>query len=118
MKRPENPFTMHRQHFWQKQAGNPSLTLWHRVYALAYGVHRRNGHAPYGHGELVEALTLVDTSTGEYVKPRPDNVTRAIRTAVEYGFLASGSNIRCLVVPSYAISGGVIGREDEGCTHH
>jgi hypothetical protein len=106
---------MHRQGFWAEQAGNPRLALWHRVYALAYGVHRRNGHAPFKPGELGLAVALVDATTGELLSPRADVLSRAIGTCVDYGFLSPQSCARCLVVPSFAIEGGVLGRVDEPC---
>jgi hypothetical protein len=114
----DNPWTMHRQSFWAMQAGNSRLTLWHRVYALAYGVHRRNGHAPFREGELILALTIVDKTTGQVHEPRVDEVSRAIRTAVDYGFLADESCMRCLVIPEYAISGGMLGSPKERCHSH
>lgn len=113
-----NPWSKHQQAFWQEHAGNPRLALWHRVYALAYGVHRRNGHAPFKAGELALAVQIVDHATGAIVTPDRHQVSRAIATAVEYGFLASGSCTRCLVVPPYAIHGGVVGSEREKCDRH
>lgn len=114
----KNPFTMHHQSFWIACAGNPALSLWHRVYALAYGSHQRNGHAPFGSGEIVRALTIVDRTTGEIHSPRPDEVSRAIRRAVDLGFLSEESWARCLVVPRYAIFGGVKGSPTETCKSH
>jgi hypothetical protein len=55
----ENPWTQHRQSFWENKSGNPRLTLWLRVVAYAYGKHRRNGHAPLGPGDLALVLATV-----------------------------------------------------------
>ena len=114
-----NPWTQHRQSFWQERAGSPSLALWHRVYCLAYGVHRRNGHAPFKPGDLrTIALVVNDPSTGEVMVPSCSQVSHAIRTAIEYGFLAPESHAGCLVVPEHAIGGGVVGSPTEECKHH
>jgi hypothetical protein len=113
-----NPWTQHRQSFWIACAGKSKLPLWHRVYALAYGSHRCNGHAPFGRAELVQALTIVDRTTGEMDAPRPDEVSRAIRLAARHGFLSDESWVRCLVVPEYAISGGLKGSPTEICKSH
>lgn len=114
----ENPWTKHRQSFWQEKAGSPSLPLWLRVAALAYGVHRRNGHAPFKPGEIALAVSVVDVQTGEVRQPAKAQVSRAIRTAVDYGFLNPESNGRCLVVPPWGISGGMVGRPAERCRWH
>jgi hypothetical protein len=115
----ENPWTQHRQSFWAAHAGNPRLPLWQRVYCLAYGTHRRNGHAPFkSRSEIAVATQIVDKATGELHVPSPERVSEAIAQAIENGFLAEESNARCLVVPPWAIEGGLLGRADEICTHH
>lgn len=114
----ENPWTKHRQSFWQEKAGSPNLPLWLRVVALAYGVHRRNGHAPFKGGEIALATAAVDLQSGEIRQPDKTQVSRAIRTAIEYRFLSPESNGRCLVVPPYAITGGMLGRPAERCRWH
>ena len=96
----------------------PTLPLTTRVYALAYGTHRRNGHAPFKPGEIALALTTVNTDTGELYVPLATNVTRAIRKAALYGFLSPQSGLRCLVIPVHAISGGMLGRDGEVCRQH
>ena len=88
----ENPFSMHRRSFWEAHAGNPRIPVWQRVYALAYGVHRRNGHAPFKLGEVAQAVALtdVDPETGEVLtfhKPSSADVSHAIAAAVANGFL-------------------------------
>jgi hypothetical protein len=114
----ENPFAMHKQAFWASHAGNANLALWMRVYAAAYGLHRRNGHAPFKPGDLIIATSIVDKETGEVKAPRTDEISRAIRAAIENGFLSPLSNSRCLVVPTWAISGGVLGRPSQVCKLH
>jgi hypothetical protein len=62
--------------------------------------------------------TVVDSSSGEVKQPDAAQVSRAIRTAVDYGFLHRDSCARCLVVPPYGIEGGMIGSPKEPCTLH
>lgn len=59
-------------------------------------------------------------------KPDPDGllvpadrrtVYRAIREAVELGFLAEGSKALCLIVPNHRIRGGM-GDENAPCDRH
>lgn len=96
----------HWMHVWEEQAGNTTLTLWLRVTCLALGQHAANGHASFKPGALVEALSSVDRTTGEVTGPSRQHVSRAIRTAVAYGFLAPESSLRCLVVrPRFLRSG-------------
>jgi hypothetical protein len=114
----QNPWTKHRQSFWLEQAGNPSLALWLRTSALAYGVHRLNGHAPFEPGDLARALAVLNEATGEMRQPSAAQVSRAIATAAKYGFLAAESCARCLVVPLHAIDGGVRGKPYEVCREH
>ena len=90
---------------WQERAGNPSFPLWLRVASLAFGHHLGNRHATFGPSEVRFALSTVDTA-GVLRQPTSSDVTRAIRTAVRYGFLAEGSGARCLIVPGHAIEGG------------
>ena len=114
----DNPWTKHRQSFWEEHSGNPRLTLWLRTAALAYGKHRRSGHAPFKAGELALSLTTVDQTTGLVHTPGPAEISRAIRTCVEYGFLSPLSCSRCLVVPTFAVTGGVMGSPKEKCHQH
>lgn len=100
-----NPFSMHRQSVWAERAGDPQFPDWLRVAAIAYGKHRANGHANFSRGALRVVLSTVNRETGEIHDN--ENVSRAIATAVRYGFLAKGSNARCLVVPQHAVEGGL-----------
>jgi len=113
----QNPFAMHYQLVWQGRSGDRRLPLWLRVVALAYGMHRANGHASFAPGQIAFALTTVDPDTGEAWKPTRQAVHRATRDAIEYGWLASRSSTRCLVVPEHAISGG-LGHAWDTCKWH
>lgn len=106
---------MHRQRVWEERAADPQLPDWLRATAIAYGKHRANGHANFSRGALRHVLATVNRDTGEYGEN--ENVSRAIATAVRYGFLARGSNTRCLVVPQHAVEGG-LGNVHSPCVIH
>lgn len=101
-----HPFAMHYQQTWEERAGNPPLPLWLRVASLAYGRHLRNGHANFRPGEVATCLMTIEPSTGEITQPTRQQVSRAIKAAVDYGFLAPDSGSECLVVPAHSIRGG------------
>ena len=86
----QNPFGMHRQAVWRKRAAvraaNPSLDNWIRVAALAFGCHRRNGHASFKTGEIAEILG----TPGEPARARPA-VSNAIKLAKNAGCIAEES---------------------------
>lgn len=100
------PWAGHRQEEWEARAGNTALPLWLRVASIAMGHHYANGHAGYGAGDLPLALSQIDRDTGEVVGPSRQNVSRAISTAMGYGWLEAGSSLRCLVVPSRLLRSG------------
>lgn len=105
----------HYQRVWEERSGDPQMPQWLRVASLAYGKHKANGHAQFRRGQIALVLATVDPQTGEVL---PDlNVGRAIRRAVQYGWLAEGSNVRCLIVPSHAIS-GPMGNQYAPCPDH
>ena len=114
----ENPWTKHRQSFWQEKSGRPGLPLWLRITALAYGVQRRNGHAPFKPGEIALATSVVDSDSGEIKTPSRSRISEAIRQAIDLGFLHRDSHARCLVVPPWGIEGGMLGSPSEKCKHH
>ena len=105
----ERPWARHYHEVWQERAGDDRLPYWLRVTALAYGSHLDNGHARFKRGEIALVLGKVNSDTGE-VEPYV-NVTRAIDTAVTYGWLEPESFYGCLVVPAHAIKKGEHGRK-------
>lgn len=107
---------MHDQILWRERADDVRLPLWLRVSALAYGRHRGNGHATFEPGSIKRVLAVSDKATGE-LRPNP-NIDRAIRTAVEYGWLGPKSCTRCLVVPINHVRGGAWGKAGEPCSYH
>jgi len=112
-----NPWARHYQRVWEERAGDPRMPYWLRVAALAYGKHAANGHAVFKAGQIGLILATVNTATGEIKALDRGSVQRAIRSAVEYGWLASESRSRCLVVPGHAIIGG-LGGERDVCPQH
>ncbi|MGI8701637.1 MAG: hypothetical protein ACR2JU_10620 [Nocardioidaceae bacterium] len=105
----ERPWARHYHEAWQERAGDDRLPYWLRVAALAYGSHLDNGHARFKRGEIALVLGKVDSITGEVMSF--ENVTRAIETAVTYGWLEPESFWGCLVVPAHAIKKGEHGRK-------
>jgi hypothetical protein len=104
----------HFQGPWQERAGDRRFPDWFRVSALAYGTHRANRHANFEPGQIGLILGRPDAHG---IKPLDKgSVQRAIRKAIEYGFLAPASSSRCLV-PAHAVEGGQ-GKEWETCRWH
>ncbi len=112
-----NPWARHFQLPWEERAGDSRLPLWMRVVCLAFGRHRSNGHAPFAPGQVALVLSTVDPDSGEIHAPSRQEVYRAIRAAVSYGFLAEGSSARCLQVPAHAVTGGM-GSHRAPCSYH
>jgi hypothetical protein len=105
----EPPWARHYHAVWQERAGDDRLPYWLRVAALAYGSHLDNGHARFKRGEIGIILGKLDPETGELIPL--ENVTRAIESAVEFGWLEPESFWGCLVVPAHAIKKGEHGRK-------
>lgn len=102
----DNPFALHQQPVWLERSEDPRLDLWLRVAALAFGRHRRNGHANFGAGEMADLLGAA-----------PAAVSRAIREAKARGWIDGESHARCLVVPPHAVRGG-LGHPNDPCRIH
>jgi hypothetical protein len=92
----------HYQAFWEGLAANPDVPMFARVFSLAYGCHKSNGHASFEPGQMAATL-LVRRDAGMTECDR-STLYRAIKTAVKYGYLAEGSCERCLIVPAEGIS--------------
>lgn len=112
----ENPFSMHRQSFWEEVAADASLPLWQRVAALAFACHRRNGHANFV-AKNRELAYLLGKPGDDWTYVPADRISRAIARAKDAGWIAVESNSRCLVVPAHAIEGG-LGSVYEKCAVH
>jgi hypothetical protein len=106
----------HYQETWQSRAGDPRLPYWLRVAALAYGSHADNGHARFKRGEIALVLGSVDRATGQ-IAPY-ENVGRAIKDAIEYGWLEAESYWSCLVVPAHAVKKGSLTQPAVPCPIH
>lgn len=114
-------FSMHYRDVWEERSGDPTLPAWLRVASLAYGMHKANGHATFRRGsrthrgDIATILAVTDEDTGELVVASPEKVRRAIDSAVEYRWLAAGSNASCLIVPAHAVTFN-IGNPHAPCT--
>lgn len=113
----QNPFALHRQGVWTERSRNTALPGWLRVAALAYGRHKRNGHAQFAEGELANLLAKPNRD-GMIKAPSAQNVSNMIAAAKLHGFIAAESNARCLVVPRHAVEGGMGGAEWTRCIIH
>ena len=91
----------HAQDHWLVMAGRPNFPDYLRVVFVAYGRHHANGHALLDRGELAYFLVRQDGTL-------PDRriVWRAVREAVDLGFLVAGSQLLCLIVGSHDVQGG------------
>jgi hypothetical protein len=106
----------HSQEAWNQRAKNHDLPMWLRVASLAFGHHRRNGHANFAPGDLKKILAVLDEKTGEL---RPNaNVSRSIKEAVGYGLLTPASQTTCLVVVAHEVWGGSYGTAQAPCLVH
>lgn len=115
MTKTERPWARHYQEEWHRRAGDDRLPYWLRVAALAYGSHTDNGHARFKRGELALILGSVNRESGEINAYA--HVARAIRDAVDYGWLEPESFWGCLVVPAHAIKKGSHGHAPD-CPIH
>lgn len=97
----EYEYSAHRNRHWLDKAANPRHPMVLRVYFAALGRRRVGGHAPFGRGELAEALV----QTGG-VLPDRRRISKAIRQCIDWGYLAEGSNAGCLIVPLDDVQGG------------
>jgi hypothetical protein len=115
MKEVANPFSVHRQKVWMERAkdraADPSMDLWIRVGALAFGCHKRNGHANFKPNEIAEILGPVGSPLSA------QSVSRAIMLAKKAGWIAPESTVRCLVVPPHAVTFG-LGKANARCVVH
>ncbi|BBX87848.1 hypothetical protein [Mycolicibacterium aubagnense] len=118
----KNPRNMHRDDpagihffsFWAARAKDGKNPRWLRITSLAYSSHRKNGHATFclkGESTLCEALGLENTRNNTL------SLQKEIRSSIARGFLAPGSNIRCLVLPD-EICGGAEGHLFADCQLH
>lgn len=107
---------MHSQKAWEERIADDRLPGWMRVTAAAFAMHRRNGHANFGQGDLRLMTGSVDRGTGE-IKPNV-NVSRDIKTAAKFGMLHSSSRTTCLVVKDHEVWGGSHGTPHAPCLVH
>jgi hypothetical protein len=102
---------------WLEDALNPRWPGPLRVAFVGFGLHRANGHAFLKQGELAKLLPLGTGPDGLPVTPTRSTLNRWIKTAVEYGLLAEGSKLLCLIVPEHRVQGGR-GDPNAPCRRH
>lgn len=101
----QNPGGIHLHSFWLARADDPSLELWLRVVALAFGSHRANGHSQFAAGWVAK-----------WFHKSPSQLSTAIKTAKAKGMLGAESTSRCLVLPP-GVTGG-LGHPFDPCSVH
>ncbi|MEE6135338.1 hypothetical protein SKC41_03220 [Mycobacterium sp. 050128] len=102
----EAPWVKASQAGWEQRALELAQPLWLKVACMAYARVGASGHAGFDRGELAELMG----------KGRQD-IHRAIRTAVEYGWLEVGSCTECLIPPGDFIEMG-FGNSRKVCKVH
>ncbi len=90
--------------FTHAQAMNPKCPDWQRVAFAAWARVTRQGIATFAPGELAEAAAKLDPVTGELVPL--SNARRALRDAIQHGWLAAGSDTETVQVPLEVLSVG------------
>jgi hypothetical protein len=98
-----NFYNMQYQSVWRERAHDNRISLVWRLFSLAAGSHRRNGHATFKEDEIAEILGV-----------SPQQVSNLIADAKRLGLIDARSKARCLVVPPHAIIGGQ-GKANEPC---
>lgn len=98
-------YAYHYQDVWQERATDERIELVWRLAALAYGYHRRNGHATFEAGQIAAVLGI-----------SPSQVSNVLTKAKELGLIDQRSRSRCLVVPPHAINYGP-GDANEPCAY-
>jgi hypothetical protein len=106
--RQTNTYDLQYQAVWRERAVDfdHASPLWYRVMCLAYGSHRRNGHATFAPGEIAKKLHASSDS----------RVSDAIAEAKSRGLIDARSTSRCLIVPPHAIILGP-GDANEPCAY-
>jgi hypothetical protein len=100
-----NTWAKHFPSVWRERALETRIPnpLWYRIMCLAYGSHRRNGHASFAPGEIAQLLGV-----------NGNRVSEAIADAKARDLIDKQSTSRCLVVPAHAINFGP-GEANEPC---
>jgi hypothetical protein len=101
----EDPFAFHYQSVWAARALDmrDPLPLWQRVAFLGFGKHNKHGRANFAQGELFAKLEKFGVTRAD--------LSRAIATAKKRGYIDGASDARCLVMPPYAVTGGLSGND-------
>ena len=95
----------------------PNLGLEFRIFLVGLKRLSNRGHAPFGRGELAEALPQIDSRTGEFRNYSDRQIRKKIKVLVDAGLLSSESNTRCLIYPLETISLKT-SRGSDSCPEH
>jgi hypothetical protein len=68
-----------------------------RIGMLALGSHRKDGYAKFDKGELQQLLDVKNEQ----------QLSNELKKAKQHGWIGNESNATCLVVPAYAVMGGL-----------
>jgi hypothetical protein len=98
---------------WETKAANLDLHQWLRVHALAMVRMPGNRHVTFQPGELGRVLSVVDKRTG-VLKP-DDNIDRAVKDAIRYGYVDPASTTRCVRILQDDAAYPLFGQEDAPC---
>lgn len=96
-------YAYHYQDPYRERAQDNRFDLQFRLFCLANGYHRRNGHATFERGQIASILGISATQ-----------VSNVIAKAKELGLIDDRSCSRCLIVPPHAINYGP-GDANEPC---
>jgi hypothetical protein len=73
----EPGWARHYQNVWEARGPTRTVPLWARIAFLAFGHHKRNGHANFQRGQL--ALLMGRPGSGGFEPEDKANIRRAIR---------------------------------------
>ncbi|MZE50119.1 hypothetical protein GTY86_02055 [Streptomyces sp. SID5770] len=99
-----------------RMAENTRLPLFVRLVFLTEARMNRIGHAEFATGELESLLPTLDRRTGEIRNPSQNTVCKAIRIAIDEGFLSAESSARCLVLGGHDVQRSA--KATSSCKHH
>jgi hypothetical protein len=93
------------------------LSLEFRIFLVGLRRLSNRGHAPFGRGELAEALPILDTQTGELRTYSDRQIRKKIKVLVIAGLFSPESSTRCLIYPLEVISLKT-SRGSDSCPEH
>ena len=104
MRQPSRFFERATQTGWLAIAQDHNVPAWFRVHALARAFRPYDGaEVTFEPGEMCSLLHTVNRSTGGQKPMARQNLSRAVRQAIDLGYLLSGSSARVLLIPGHFI---------------